>query len=181
MNCAHFREAYSDFADGLLDEAAEIRMRLHVAECCACRRFDVAFRTGVDALRDLPVVPVSAGFGSRLTRRLTYEPETEGPALCQWSGAAGALLVVVTVALASWDVAARPGSDAGSGGSRARDPAVADALARAGAPPVTVRIAGDTSFSSSEPFNLFDAAGDSAPLFPGGASPFETPAIFVGR
>ena len=104
MDCCEFREKYSDFADGLLGEPEQARARQHLVRCGACRRFDAAFRAGVDALRGLPPVGVSRSFGERLKRRLRREFAVRVPALDHWSGAVGALLVVATVGFVGWDL-----------------------------------------------------------------------------
>ena len=51
MNCSQFRQFYSDFADGLLDETEEVAFHVHMAECVACHRFDAALEQGRRALR----------------------------------------------------------------------------------------------------------------------------------
>lgn len=103
MNCFAFRENYSDFADGLLDGAAEIRARRHLAECIACRRFDAAFRTGVGLLRQMPTVMPSRDFGNTLRQKLRHEAVASTPALRRWSGVAGAMLIVTVVGIVTWE------------------------------------------------------------------------------
>jgi anti-sigma factor RsiW len=104
MDCCEFRERYSDFADGLLDDADEQRVRHHLARCAGCRRFDVAFQAGVSTLRGLPSVQVSRGFAERLHGRLRRELLVRALAVDPWSGAVGALLVVAIVGVVAWDV-----------------------------------------------------------------------------
>ncbi len=104
MDCCEFREKYSDFADGLLDEQDQARARRHLGVCAACRRFDAAFQLGVNALRDLPSVEVSRSFGERLRGRIRHEVAVRGLAVDPLSGALAALLVMVTVGLVSWDL-----------------------------------------------------------------------------
>ena len=107
MNCGQFRQFYSDFTDGLLDEAEEVAFHVHMAECVDCRRFDAALEQGRFALR-LMDSPVLAGdFQSRLNDRILREndPPAE-PALRQWSGMAGAMLVVAMVGVMGWNARA---------------------------------------------------------------------------
>jgi anti-sigma factor RsiW len=105
MDCCEFRERYSDFADGLLDQEAALRARRHLGLCAACRRFDAAFQTGVNALRDLPSVEVSRSFGDTLRGRIRHELAVRTLAVSPLSGAVAALLVLVAVGLVSWDLA----------------------------------------------------------------------------
>ncbi len=79
-------------------------MRMHLEACPACRRFDAAFRAGVDALRALPDVRVSTGFGPRLRARMRREFTVRVPVVAHWSGAVGTLLLVVTVGVVGWDL-----------------------------------------------------------------------------
>lgn len=104
MDCCEFREKYSDFADGLLEEADEYRARQHLSECAACRRFDAAFQAGVSTLRGLPSVQVSRSFADRLRNRLRRELAVRALAVDPWSGAVGALLVVATVGVVALDL-----------------------------------------------------------------------------
>jgi anti-sigma factor RsiW len=105
MNCCQFREKYSDYADGLLTDGEAVEAGLHMAACAACRRFDAAFRAGVDALRSLPAVGASPGFGSRLRARMRREVTVRLPVVANWSGAMGTLLLVAAVGVVAWDLA----------------------------------------------------------------------------
>ena len=105
MDCCEFREKYSDFADGLLDQEAALRARRHLSLCGACRRFDAAFQTGINALRELPSVEVSRSFGDTLRGRIRHELAVRTLAVSPLSGAVAALLVLVAVGFVSWDLA----------------------------------------------------------------------------
>jgi anti-sigma factor RsiW len=104
MDCCEFREKYSDFADGLLSQAVAAEARRHLALCGSCQRFDAALREGVRALRALPPLSVSRGFGERLRRRLRWELSVRMPLVDRWSGAVGALLLLVTVGFVAIDL-----------------------------------------------------------------------------
>ena len=106
MNCHQFRAAYSDFADGLLDEAAEVAFHIHMAECAACLRFDEAVRNGVSALREMGPPTPSGEFDARLSHRLTMESLNPEPALRHWSGVASAVLILAAVGVAGWEARA---------------------------------------------------------------------------
>ena len=154
MNCRQFRESYSDFADGLLE--TEVAARRHLAECACCRRFDAAYRAGRGALRALPRLSPSLAFGRRLRERLWRDCEAE-PALRQWSGAAGALLVVAAVGLFAFEVRSRVDAES------AREAAAADTLVLlvpgvAGTPAV-VRFPADSLLPLGDPFHPFPDAG----------------------
>jgi len=116
MRCRDFREHYSEFADGLLGEAAEIACRQHLAECPCCRRIDSAYRLGRGALQHLPSISPSSSFRQRLMARLCEERLDPAPALRQWSGLAGAVLLAAAVAVATVELmpVPAPGSSAGA-------------------------------------------------------------------
>ena len=105
MNCGQFRQFYSDFTDGLLDEAEEVAFHVHMAECVACQRFDAALEQGRVALRRMESPSPSGGFEARLHDRILKEcVATAEPALRQFSGFAGAVLVVAVLGVAGWHV-----------------------------------------------------------------------------
>ena len=103
MNCLQFRDDYSDFSDGLLDEPAELRCHAHMAECAACRRFDAAFRRGLCALRGLRPPEPSWDFDERLFARLASERARSEPESRYLVGAAGTVLVLAVVGSVGWE------------------------------------------------------------------------------
>jgi anti-sigma factor RsiW len=138
MNCSQFRQFYSDFADGLIDEAEAVAFHIHMAECLACERFDAALRTGGRALRQLRAPTPSWDFDTRLFNRIIDECQHDEPALIQWSGLAGAVMVVAVVSLVGWEARGllNPPSAATHQASHPNANAVE---------PFLVRFAGDTS------------------------------------
>ncbi len=128
MDCIEFRERYSEFADGFLDEAAEVGMCRHLAECDACRRFDAAYTLGAKALRGLPLPTPSRDFDRRLTERIARACLDPEPVLRQSTGLAGAVLVAAVLAVAGWELMDR-----------------APARTTASSSGFVVRFAGDTS------------------------------------
>lgn len=109
MNCGQFRQFYSDFTDGLLDEAEEVAFHVHMAECLPCRRFDAALEQGRSALRRLDAPAAAGDFQSRLYDRIVREnaiaeAATAEPVLRQFSGMAGAVLIVAMVSVVGWNV-----------------------------------------------------------------------------
>lgn len=151
MRCRDFREHYSDFADGLLEEAAEIACRQHLAECPCCRRLDVAYRLGRGALQHLPSISPSTSFRHRLTARLCEERADAMPALRQWSGVAGAVLLAAAVAVATVELSPGPAAPVSAGAAAAGSPALM-AARPAPAWKRLVHLVGDTSFGN--PYHL---------------------------
>jgi anti-sigma factor RsiW len=153
MNCLQFRDAYSDFSDGLLDEAAEVRCHVHLAECSDCRRFDAALRRGLVALRGLRAPLPSEDFDERLHARLATErPET--PESRFLVGIAGAVLVLAVVGAVGWEAhtwiaPAGPGS-----------PPLARSRDR-GADPYVVRLAGERPGEYRSRFSVIPVSRDS--------------------
>jgi hypothetical protein len=109
MNCTEFRSAYSDFADGLLDELGGIAAHRHLSECLLCRRRHEAFQWGVRELRRQPKVLPSADFAAMLERRIAAEHSPVALALRQGSAAAATLMMLTLVAagLFAFDLARR--------------------------------------------------------------------------
>jgi len=179
MDCCEFREKYSDFADGQLDEEAELRARRHLSLCAPCRRFDAAFRTGVRALRDLPSVEVSRTFGERLKSQLRHELIVRALAVDPLSGAIAAMLVLVTVGLVTWDLAELHATRHTAAAVAVNPmPPVAIRLP----PPVQVRI--DTTQIFGDVSNAFDPVllvADTSPAPEPDAPRFDIPAVWGGR
>jgi anti-sigma factor RsiW len=103
MNCSQFRDHYSDFTDGVLDESAEVRFHVHMAECAACRRFDAAFRRGLGALRGLRPPTPSGDFDERLFARLATERPERAPEDRYLVGIAGTVLILAVVGALGWE------------------------------------------------------------------------------
>ena len=108
MNCRQFRQFYSDFADGFLDDSEGLGFQLHMAECESCRRFHEALQQGCSALQRMEPPTTSFDFDSRLFDRIMQECEQERsvPGLRHWSGLAGAALIVATVGVVVWEARA---------------------------------------------------------------------------
>ena len=105
MNCGQFRQFYSDFTDGLLDEIEDVEFHVHMSECVACRRFDAALEQGRSALRGIEPHAAAGDFESRLYDRILRLDEIRPePALRQWSGMAGAILVMAVFGVVGLNV-----------------------------------------------------------------------------
>jgi anti-sigma factor RsiW len=102
MTCNEFRARYTDFRDGLIGAAREVRrFERHLATCAQCRRYDAALREGIGALRDATrTMHPRADFRSRLDARLEQERASAArpPSPRQAAFAAG-LLVAVALGL----------------------------------------------------------------------------------
>lgn len=70
MQCTDFIEGYTDFRDGLLDEARTEAHVRHIESCSACARYDRVLRGGLELLHSLPEAESSDDFMSRLQHRL---------------------------------------------------------------------------------------------------------------
>ncbi len=157
MNCGQFRQFYSDFTDGLLDEAEEVAFHVHMAECVACQRFDAALEQGRVALRRMDSPSPSGGFEARLHDRILKECVAAAePALRQFSGFAGAVLVVAVLGVAGWHVrtSLKP----------MPSPARRAGLNRSGAEVFAPRLAGDSILRYTGRFPLIPVFTDSARL-----------------
>lgn len=158
MHCAKFRDTYSDYADGLLDEAAEIACRRHLSDCADCRRLDAAFRAGTGALRRLPALSPSAGFRLRLLSRLAGECAGPMPALRPWSGIAGAVLVCTVVGVAAVDF--EWGEVGEEGMAASAFPGSGPVPTRRTTNRFAVRLPGDTSLDYPSHFPLVPVSAD---------------------
>jgi anti-sigma factor RsiW len=110
MNCQEFLSRYTDFRDGLITAPRESRRFVrHLAGCAACRRYDIALRNGVVALRETTDAVGDAGFRRRLERRLRAEAaRARRPYLPTRPALAAALLILAAVGLLVWEGAHRP-------------------------------------------------------------------------
>ena len=178
MDCCEFREHYSDFADGLLDDEAELRARRHLSLCAPCRRFDAAFRTGVSALRDLPSVQPSRSFGDRLHGRLGHELVVRALAVDPISGAVAAMLVMVTIGLVTWDLVELRAARRVASNVAVSAPPPAVRL------PAPVELRLDTEqiiHSGFHPFDPVLLVADTFPMQDTNPPRFDVPAVWGGR
>jgi anti-sigma factor RsiW len=159
MDCARFLDSYSDFADGLLDERAEIELFQHMAECPACQRLHAAYVAGCGALRRLHDVRPAPDFGSRLTARLQRE-ESGTPVAGPAALLAGLLLVAGAAGTGWWLI-----------GPRTDLPMIATSAPRAiqHHSPLVVHFAGDSSLRYPEHFTVIPVSRDLQASSPGQA------------
>jgi anti-sigma factor RsiW len=101
MTCTEFRDRYTEFRDGLIAAARELRrFERHLARCTACASYDAALRDGVRALQAAETIQPSAGFRRRLDVRLRAERlQLAEPPLRARAGIAAALFVAAALAL----------------------------------------------------------------------------------
>jgi anti-sigma factor RsiW len=101
MTCTEFRDRYTEFRDGLITAARELRrFERHLARCTACAGYDAALRHGVRALQGAEAIEPSAGFRRRLDVRLRAERlQLAEPPLRARAGIAAALFVAAALAL----------------------------------------------------------------------------------
>lgn len=107
MICREFVDRYTEFRDGLITAPRELRrFQRHLAQCAACRRYDVALRHAVQALHAAAAIEPSADFRRRLEARLERE-RVRGEAVPARAGLAAAMLVLVALALLVLEVGGR--------------------------------------------------------------------------
>ena len=180
MDCCEFREKHSDFTDGLLRESLAAQARQHLARCASCRRFDAALHTGLSALRQIPQVRVSPRFSERLRRRLRWELRVRIPVINQWSGAVGALLVLVTVGFITFDLieARSTGTAAPAVVATRVSPAVVEVRPR-----VISRFtdSADPPLDALHPFEPIMVVADAEAETPPAPLRFDVPAVWGGR
>jgi hypothetical protein len=105
MDCREFRETFSDYVDGLLAEADEVRGREHLGACACCRRFEHGYRAGVSVLKGLPAIGPPRDLGARILHRIRLQPAL--PVVAGSYGFAGALLAVTFVGFLVLDLRGR--------------------------------------------------------------------------
>jgi hypothetical protein len=108
MTCAEFLGHYTDFRDGLITAPRELRrFTRHLAQCAACRRYDVAVRRGVLALQAAETIEPSRDFRRRLDARLARERVARSQVPAR-AGIAAALFVAAALALVVLEGVRRP-------------------------------------------------------------------------
>lgn len=100
MNCEHFLESYSDYADGLLEDSAQSECTEHVDRCPSCSRYVRVMQQAVDVFRELPSAEPASDFAPRLRHRL-YHVEDNIPWAAAHPGGSAAILAVAAVGLLS--------------------------------------------------------------------------------
>ena len=149
MDCAQFRNSYSDFADGLLDERAEIALYDHMSECSACQRLHAAYVAGCGALRRMRDLRPAPDFGTRLRARLRREDVAAAPVGAPLALMAGLLLVAGATASGWWLL-----------GPSVEAPVVAAAPGNAQRhSPLVVHFAGDSSLRYPSHFTVIPVSG----------------------
>jgi hypothetical protein len=110
MNCTDFLERYSDYRDGLIEDA-ELweRMSQHLLSCPRCMQYDARVARGVTLFKTLSDIRPSWAFRRRLASRLAdthlvlHEPVTPAPA-----GIMVALMLITAAALFLWETTNAP-------------------------------------------------------------------------
>ena len=110
MDCTDFLERYSDYRDGLIEDAALWeRMSQHLLSCPRCMQYDARVARGVTLFKTLSDIRPSWAFRRRLASRLADanlvldEPVTPAPA-----GIMVALMLITAAALFVWESTAGP-------------------------------------------------------------------------
>ncbi len=184
MDCRAFRNSFSDYLDGALGAADEVRWRLHRDVCPACRRFEAAYRTGLATLRELDPPSPARDFSVRVLHRVRRERHL--PILAGGYGLAAALLTVTLVGVVTVEVREHRAAAvraAAAEHARAAERAALEARRPApGAPDLEDLLTVQMRGAHADPF-----AGDpyaAVPVtipFPASRYRVEVPAVWSGR
>ena len=108
MRCTEFLERHSDFRDGLITAAPELkRFTRHMAHCASCRRYDATVKQAVQVLHSASPISPSPDFRQRLEARLALERRHVAVPPAR-AGISATLLVLAGVALFLFEVGRRP-------------------------------------------------------------------------
>ena len=111
MLCKEFLERHSEYRDGLVTSARDLRrFTRHIAHCASCRRYDATVRQAVQVLHSASPITPSADFRQRLDARLAIE-RRRAPRAPARSGFSTAMLVLAALAMFFFEVSRRPGID----------------------------------------------------------------------
>ena len=110
MRCSDFLRLYSDFRDGLIEDARmNGQLGRHLAGCPSCQHYDASVRSGVQALRyssyEMEPTP---GFKERLRARIAAGAEPEVPATPSPAGVAALLMLAAALAFVIHERTSRP-------------------------------------------------------------------------
>ncbi len=147
MTCGEFLAQHSEYLDEELGAEAAAEMRLHLAGCTRCARYDRVLRRGLELVREVePLLPTSDGYlalHQHLARNTPPPPDSTAPRapFAVTSAVAG------VVALLAWSALFRatgvPATASGETAPRAPSYGAAELLAGSGpellelvAPPV---------------------------------------------
>jgi anti-sigma factor RsiW len=109
MLCREFLERHSEYRDGLITSARDLRrFTRHIAHCASCRRYDATVRQAVQVLHSASPITPSADFRQRLDARLAIE-RRRVPRAPARSGFSTAMLVLAALAMFFFEVSRRPG------------------------------------------------------------------------
>lgn len=98
MGCDQIVERYTDYRDGLLEEAERRQVEEHLSRCACCARYDRVMRRGLEILADMPCAEASDDFMPRLRYRL-YSMDCGAATARGRFGGSAALVGVAAVGL----------------------------------------------------------------------------------
>lgn len=101
LSCADLLSRHSEYLDGRLDERAAEEVRMHLADCRRCARYDRVLRRGLQLLAQQPQVEPSEDFYLRLEQRLRFEDQRAAMRPVRFMAAAS-VMVAALLALAAW-------------------------------------------------------------------------------
>ncbi len=77
MKCDCYRELWSDYCEGEIDQESKEQLEAHIRSCRICAEGLSAFRRTLETMKGLPRLEVSASFDARLARALAEERVSE--------------------------------------------------------------------------------------------------------
>ena len=108
MLCSEFLERHTEFRDGLITSARDLRrFERHLTHCATCRRYDATIRQAVHALHATSRISPSADFRQRLDARIAVE-RRRVPRMPAQAGISATLLVIAALGLLVFEVTHRP-------------------------------------------------------------------------
>ena len=108
MRCREFLEHHSDFRDGLITSARDLRrFARHLAHCATCRHYDATVRHAVQVLHATSSITPSADFRQRLDARIAVE-RRRVPRTPAQAGVSATMLVIAALVLLVFEITHRP-------------------------------------------------------------------------
>lgn len=110
LDCSQFLEDYSSFRDGRMAPDRGAEFELHMEVCGPCARYHEVVARGVELVRDLEPVELSADFIPRLQHRIYHldEEMSASRRISSGTSVAFTLAIAVAIGMSAWTPAIRP-------------------------------------------------------------------------
>ena len=96
MTCTEFLEGFSDWMDGVSDDASSVAFEHHRESCGECARYTRVYQEGRMLLQAFSSVPVDEDFAPRLESRIHQLRNEE--AIARTMGTGGSTMAVLSIA-----------------------------------------------------------------------------------